>query len=33
VEFIPDAYSIDYIKKIMSEKTGRDMDIVDFYRI
>jgi phosphatidylinositol kinase/protein kinase (PI-3 family) len=33
VEFIPDAFSIDYIKKQMSETTGRDMDLVDFYRI
>ena len=33
VEFIPDAYSIDYIKKRIAEKTGRDMDLVDFYRI
>jgi phosphatidylinositol kinase/protein kinase (PI-3 family) len=33
VEFIPDAFSIDYIKKKMIEKTGREMDLVDFYRI
>lgn len=33
VEFISDAMSIDYIKKKMLEKTGRDMDLVDFYRI
>lgn len=33
VEFIPDAFSIDMIKKRMVEKTGRDMDLVDFYRI
>lgn len=25
--------SIDYIKKKMLEKTGREMDLVDFYRI
>jgi phosphatidylinositol 4-kinase len=33
VEFIPDAYSIDYIKKKMIETTGRDMDLVDFYKL
>lgn len=33
VEFIPDAFSIDYIKRKMTEKTGRDLDLVDFYKI
>lgn len=33
VEFIPDAFSIDYIKKKMIEATGRDMDLVDFYKL
>jgi|TARA_B110000285_G_scaffold176510_1_gene198217 phosphatidylinositol 4-kinase B len=33
VEFIPDAFSIDYIKKKMQESTGQDLDLVDFYRI
>jgi phosphatidylinositol 4-kinase len=33
VEFIPDAFSIDYIKKKMAETSKTDMDLVDFYRI
>ena len=33
VEFIPDAFSIDYIKRKMTEKTGRDLDLIDFYQI
>ena len=33
VEFLPDTYSIDYIKRKMKEKTGKDMDLVDFYHM
>ena len=33
VEFIPDAFSIDYIKRKMTESTGRDLDLIDFYQI
>ena len=33
VEFLPDSYSIDYIKRKMKEKTGKDMDLVDFYKM
>jgi len=31
VEFISDALSVDYIKKKMTEVSGKDMDLVDFY--
>ena len=33
VEFIPDALSIDYIKKTLIESTGFDMDLADYYRM
>lgn len=33
VEFITDSFSIDYIKKKMLEKSGKEMDLVDFYRM
>lgn len=33
VEFIPDAFSIDYIKRKMTESTGRDLDLIDFYQM
>lgn len=32
VEFIPDAFSIDYIKKSLSKISGKEMDLVDFYK-
>jgi len=34
VEFIPDAFSIDYIKKKMQSETGNsELDLVDFYKM
>lgn len=33
VEFIPDAFSIDYIKKCLSKITGKEMDLLDFYKL
>ena len=35
VEFIPDAFSIDYIKRKLQEENGgsEELDLVDFYRI
>lgn len=33
VEFVSDCMSIDYIKRKMTEKSGRDMDLVDFYKM
>lgn len=33
VEFIADAFSIDYIKKKMYETTNQEADLVDFYSI
>ena len=33
VEFISDAFSIDYIKQKMSNATGREMDLLDFYKM
>ena len=32
VEFIPDAFSIDYIKKKMQQVSGQDLDLYQFYR-
>jgi phosphatidylinositol 4-kinase len=33
VEFISDSFSIDYIKQKMSSASGREMDLLDFYRM
>lgn len=33
VEFIPDAFSIDYLKKKMQSVTGREVDLLHFYRM
>lgn len=33
VEFVSNAMSIDYIKRKMTEKAGRNMDLVDFYKM
>ena len=33
VEFIKDSMSIDYIKKKMTEVCGRQMDLLQFYKL